>query len=197
MTSWTRRSVALAGCAAPFFVSSIAYANAGAERFVAQIGAETLRLSQTSAAAGAYRALLERTADLDRIANVVLGRSGRTFTPDQKARFRIAFANLLSTRVRNAVSGVKSFTVGASVEARAGDIVVTSQAERTSGEPLTLRWRVMTTNKGQRLVDVEVAGVFLAFQQQAEYAAFLDKNNGDANALIAFVTEAAERGAAA
>jgi len=192
MFNWTRRIVALAACAI-LLAPGVAAEDPGSERFVAQVGAETLRLSKADAATTAYRALLERSADMDRISAMVLGRQGRTFTPDQKARFRAAFANLLAAKVREAVKGVQSFDVGASVEARPGDIVVTSQAARETGEPLTLRWRLMNSNKGQRIVDVEVAGVFLALQQQSEFASFLDANNNDADALIAHVSAAALR----
>jgi phospholipid transport system substrate-binding protein len=105
-----RRAVALAALAAPFVLSAPAWADAPAEKLVTAVGGEALQLSKSDAGADAWRSLLERYADMDRISKFVLGRYGRAFTADQQQRFRRAFASYLAARVKTAVAGVEQFS---------------------------------------------------------------------------------------
>ncbi|MGE3143794.1 MAG: phospholipid-binding protein MlaC [Hyphomonadaceae bacterium] len=182
-----RRDLILAGAGLAAMFASPAHATAASEQFVRAIADNAFQLSTAGAEAEAFAALLARSADMPRVARVTLGRYGRTFSPDQRTRFEAALTLHLARVVRGALRNADpaGFRVLGSVDVRAGDALVATRLQRRGGEPMTMRWRVIDTPAGARLVDIEYAGVFLAMQQAQDFAAVLDRANGNPEVLIA------------
>lgn len=193
MTHMTRRLILGASAGLPFAAgfAGAAHADTASETFIRSVADEAFALSRGSAAAGAFSALLVRVADVARISRTVLGRHARSFTPEQRQRFQDAFTGHLGFVLRGSLRGMEpdAFRITGSVDLRPGDSLVASRAQREGGDPMTMRWRVLATPAGQRLVDIEYLGVFLALQQAQEFAAFLDRPGASADMLIARLAE--------
>ncbi|MGE0045629.1 MAG: phospholipid-binding protein MlaC [Hyphomonadaceae bacterium] len=189
MTQLNRRLLVGAIAALPF--AGEAHADGPSETFIRSVADQAFALSRANAEAAQFSALLVRVADVQRISRTVLGRHTRSFTPEQQQRFRDAFTRHLGSVLRGSLRGMEpgAFRVTGSVDLRPGDTLVASRAQRSGGDPLTMRWRVLSTPAGQRLVDIEYLGVFLALQQAQEFAAFLDRPGNSADMLIARLAE--------
>ena len=60
------------------------------------------------------------------------------------------------------------------------------------GAPLTVDFRVRTDGAKPLVIDIGIAGVWLALTQRDDFAAFLSKNNGDVDALTAHLATVAK-----
>lgn len=168
--------------------------NASAEQFVqteAQAALRTLndRGLSMSAKRASFRRFVDTVADVPKITRFVLGKYARTVTPQQYAAFAGAFrvyANQVYESRLGAYSG-ESFRVSGSQSRSPTDVIVTSQVvggAKNRQENVT--WRVQRAADGRwRVVDVNVAGVWLAITQQQDFVSTLDNNRGDINVLIA------------
>ena len=87
----------------------------------------------------------------------------------------------------------QSLRVIASRERAPGDFIVTTTITGKGSEPMEVDFRVKTDGTRPLLLDIGIAGVWLAPAQQAEFLAVLSQNNGDINALSAHLRTAQAR----
>jgi phospholipid transport system substrate-binding protein len=179
--------------------SAYAARNADAESYVQQNAATALstlgdrNLSSTQRRQ-TFDRLMAQFADMPRIANFVLGRYGsqlrsdaalraewtRTFQEYSIAVYEVRLGNFSGSAIR----------VTGSVERVPGrDVIVTSELNpRDGGRPMTVQWRLLRSGEAWKVVDVSLIlegnEIWLAQQQQRDFLAQLDRNNGDIRALM-------------
>ena len=165
--------------------------DASAEVFVQREAQRALQILQggepTPAKKAEFRAFVDQVADVPRITSFVLGKYRRTATPAQYQDFAQAFrvyANGVYESRLGQYSG-QGLKVTGSIVKSPGDVIVSSviTGGRT-GKANNVDWRVLKASDGRwRVVDVEVAGVWLAITEQQDFVSTLDNSRGDISGL--------------
>ena len=189
-------TVALAAPVAAALVSTPAAAqgqqrDAGAEAFVQREASRALRILHGASGPqerAEFRDFVNQNADVPRITEFVLGKYARILSPAQKAAFADAFrgyANGIYETRLGQYHG-ESLRVTGSTVRRAGDVVVSSViVGGRQSQPVPVAWRVIGGGDGWKVVDVNVAGIWLAITERQDFTSTLDNNRGDVNVLIA------------
>ena len=143
-----------------------------------------------------YRDLLQNAFDMQAIAHFVLGRAWNSATQAQQQEFTKLFEqsvlNIYGQRL-NLYSG-ESFRVTGARQESDKDFVVNSEVTHSDGStPTTIDWRVRTQNGKPAIVDVTIAGVSQSVTQRDEYAAILQRNNGNIDALLDMMRQRAQQ----
>jgi phospholipid transport system substrate-binding protein len=152
-------------------------------------------LNDSSLAADArtarFEAFLLDNTDLNRIALFTLGSAQAT--PQQREAFTAAFRGYAIATYRSYFRNYsgQSLRVIGSRQNAPGDTVVRTELT-DAGRPLGVDFRVRTDGAKPLVIDVSVAGVWLALTQRDDFAAFLGRNNGDVTALTAYLTTKAK-----
>ena len=187
------------GVAAPLnaAVPALAFAqaprDAGAEQFV-QGGAQRIisvlndKGESNADKIRVFRGVVDELADVPKITNFVLGKYARTITPTQRQRFAAVFReyaqNVYETRLGDYHG--ETVTVTGSVVRNPGDVVVnTTISGGKLSQPVTASWRVLRSGNGWKVVDVQVAGIWLAITQQQDFVSTIDNAGGNVDVLIA------------
>lgn len=124
--------------------------------------------------------------DTRAIANFTLGRYGRAMPAADKARFTLAFESFLRRQIEanaHQFTGVQVDVV-ATATRNARDAIVTTEV-RNDEDALRIRWRVIERGGKWSVVDLEVAGIWLAIEQRAQVAAILSRPGADIEDVIA------------
>jgi len=124
--------------------------------------------------------------DTRAIASFTLGRYGRTLAPAEKARFASAFEDYLRRQIEanaHQFSGVEVNVVDSKAR-NARDSIITTEVRRSEG-PMKIRWRVIERQGKWSVVDLEVAGIWLAIEQRAQVAAILGRPGANIEDVIA------------
>jgi phospholipid transport system substrate-binding protein len=180
---------------------------ADAERFV-QENARSVIASLEDLAAGErdidsvraeFRARIDALIDLERITNMVLGRYRRTAPEEDVDEFREVFREYAASVYESELTSYtgQQFEVTGSIERRQGDYIVQSRVYGgDSGQEFRVNWRVMENRAGElRVVDAEVAGVWLALTQREQITGIIGNNRGDVTAATRVLRDRAARGA--
>jgi phospholipid transport system substrate-binding protein len=140
---------------------------------------------------------MSQFADMPRIANFVLGRYSAQLRTDAALRtdWNRTFQDYAVAVYEDQLDAFSGGTlrVNNSVERIAGrDVIVNSAlTPRTGGRATTVQWRLLRTGAAWKVVDVSLLvdgnQIWLAQQQQADFLARLDRNNGNIRTLIADV----------
>jgi phospholipid transport system substrate-binding protein len=173
--------------------------NTGAEDYVQENAASALstlgnRSLSSTQRQQTFNRLMAQFADMPRIAHFVLGRYGSQLRTDATLRteWTRAFQDY-SIAVYEARLGAYSgsaITVTGSVERVPGrDVIVTSEmTPRSGGRAMRVQWRLLRSGEAWKVVDVSLIlegnEIWLAQQQQRDFLAQLDRNNGDIRALM-------------
>lgn len=135
-----------------------------------------------------FRGFIDQVANVPSITRFVLGKYSRTVTPQQYQQFAAVFRTYASSVYESRLDEYRGerFRVTGSQVRRPGDVVVSSVVEGGQlSQPRTVRWRVIRDDRQQwRVVDVEVAGIWLAITQQQDFVATIDNAGGNINVLI-------------
>lgn len=163
---------------APRDASAEAYVQTEASR-----GLQILRIGGAGEKA-AFRAFVDQIADVSRITRFVLGKYARSADPAQYQAFATAFRTYANGVYESRFSDYKGQTlkVTGSIVRQPGDVVVTSEV-RGSGAAQPVSWRLLRSGSGWKVVDVQVAGVWLAITEQQDFVSTLDNNRGDLGVL--------------
>jgi phospholipid transport system substrate-binding protein len=190
-------AVALGFMAAPAPLSTPAMAQATArdlqaEQFVQNEAQNALAIlgdhdRSIPEKAKAFRAFVDRVADVPKITNFVLGRYARVITPEQHARFAAAFREYASGVYEHRLGEYRgeTFRVTGSVVRKPGDVIVNSVVSGGHlDKPIPVTWRAMGGPGGWKIVDVQVSGIWLAITEQQDFVSTIDNAHGDINVLI-------------
>ena len=189
-----------------FFALFLAFAPAQAqstnpaEQFVAeQIRDGLTILNDKGLSADARSAkfgnFLAGATDLNRVAIFTLGDAARTATPAQRDAFTAAFNTYAVAVYRSYFQNYngQSLTVTGSRANAPGDTTVhTRLVDPNGGAPLVVDFRVRTDGPKPLVIDIGVAGIWLALTQHDDFAAFLSRNSGGVDALTAHLNDVAK-----
>lgn len=182
--------------------SAHATRNDAAERHVQESAQAALRsLSDMSVSSSqrqqTFNRLMSQFADMPRIANFVLGRYGAQLRADAalRAEWNRTFQEYAIAVYEAQLEQYSTSTLRVvnSIERVPGrDVIVVSEmSPRGSSRPLRVQWRMLLTGDTWKVVDVSLVDngseIWLAQQQQRDFLAALDRNNGDIRALISTV----------
>ena len=175
-------------------VPAQAQPNNAAEQFVSGNIRAGLSILNDSSLDGESRAsrfetfLLDNT-DLGRIALFTLGNTPAD--PVQREAFVAAFRDYAlatyRTYFRN-YSGQSLRVIGSRQNAPGDTVVQTLLSDPGGSSLLPVDFRVRTDGAKPIIIDIGVAGVWLALTQRDDFAAFLARNNSDVTALTAYLT---------
>jgi len=179
--------------AAPALALAQAPRDAGAEQFV-QAGAQRIisvlndKSESDADKIRVFRGVVDELADVPKITTFVLGKYARTITPAQRARFGKVFReyaqNVYETRLGDYHG--ETVKVTGSVVRNPGDVVVnTIISGGKVSQPVMASWRVLRSGAGWKVVDVQVAGIWLAITQQQDFVSTIDNAGGNVDVLIA------------
>lgn len=191
-----RRSFLLgAGALASAFAVPALAANP-AEDFVAaniQAGFDILNDKSLSAAErkARFATFLLGLTDVKRVAMFLLGRYAATTSPADTDAYLAAYQDYVLAVYQSyfARYAGQSLKVVSSRERAPQDFVVTTQMTGADAAPMPIDFRVRTDGPKPVLVDLSVAGVWLALAQRDEFSAVLAQNNGDVKSLIAHLRQ--------
>lgn len=132
--------------------------------------------------------------DLNRIAVFTLGDAARTATPAQRDAFNTAFSTYAIAVYRSYFQNYngQSLTVTGSRTNGPGDTTVhTRLVDPNGSQPLAVDFRVRTDGPRPLVIDIGIAGIWLALTQRDDFAAFLARSHGDVDALTAHLNDVA------
>jgi phospholipid transport system substrate-binding protein len=152
---------------------SLAQANPGPEALVRQISEEVIETvkSDKEIQAGSLPKIMALVdakvlphVNFNRMTAIAVGRPWRSATPEQQKRLLEEFKTLLVRTYSGALTQVKDQTVQVRpMRAGADDPEVVVRTEvRGKGDPIQLDYRLEKTDKGWKIYDVNVLGVWLA-----------------------------------
>ena len=192
-----RRNLLLSAGALAVCMTSPAWAVNSAETFVStniQAGFDILNDPAASVAQRRERfaAFLLGLTDVRRVALFMLGRYAQGASPADLDAYVAAYQDHVQSVYQSyfARYAGQSLHVISSRERAPGDFVVTTTISGKSSEPMEVDFRVKTDGTKPLLLDIGIAGVWLAPAQQAEFLAVLSQNNGDIKALSAHLRTA-------
>ncbi len=178
---------ALAGTPLP-----AAVAPAEAETMIQSVADEVTALIRSGASpqeqAQRFRKIFESTAATPQIARFVMGRSWREMSPAQQDAFRDAFLDYVARVYVGILGDYRGQTLTVTGSRDFGDkgILVYSVAKAEGTKDTPVEWLVSDrAGDGAKLVDLTVEGVSMLQSQRQEFAAMLEKRNGDVDQLIA------------
>ncbi|HEY2659351.1 MAG TPA: ABC transporter substrate-binding protein [Caulobacteraceae bacterium] len=148
---------------------------------ILEVGSDTDKIRQ-------FRVFVDQVADVPRITAFVLGKYERTITPTQSQQFATVFREYASNVYESRLDDYhgESLKVSGSVVRKPGDVIVTSAVVGgAQKQPVPVRWRVLQSGSGWRVVDVEVKGVWLAITEQQDFVSTIDNAGGNVGVLIA------------
>jgi len=158
-------------------LSGATLADDAAESFVAENASEALTILADASIELedkqiAFRALIDEIVDVPKITRFVLGRYRRGADEAEMAEFAEVFRRYAIGVYEERLGDYagETLTVTGSTDRRPGDTIV--HTEVTGGsqdDALPINWRVLTDDDGvQKVIDVEVYGVWLAINQREE-----------------------------
>ena len=157
---------------------SASYGATPAERYVSQVGNGVIAAAN-SGSVGQFRSILRRHADLRTIAKFALGRYARKVPPEQRGRFHLVVEDVItnafatySARLRG--NGVR---VVSSTQTGKHGLVVTTKIVGGSG--MEIKWRIAQAGGGFRVMDLNVAGIWLSQRLRSMVANRIKRSNND------------------
>ncbi len=130
--------------------------------------------------------LIDQAVDVDGIAQFCLGIYWRRASPQQQAEFNRLFHAVLLNNIGGKLGQFQGVTFRPTTTSqREGDSVVGTVIQRPNQQPNNVQWVVSTASGRPKIVDVQAEGVSLRLTQRNDYGAFLSRNNGNVDALLA------------
>jgi phospholipid transport system substrate-binding protein len=147
-----------------------------------------------------FRDFLTSLTDIRRIALFTLGAARRTSSPQETDQFVNAFRDyaiaVYESRL-SAYSGQTLRVTGGTERAPGDDIVTTVLVNPNDspgqGEPIEVDFRVENENGRYVVLDLSIAGVWLALEERDQFSAFLEENRDSVPALITHLAALTER----
>lgn len=198
-----RRNILLAGAAGAFAFSPVlpgftvsAWAANAAETFVSdniQRGFDIINDRGASAAdrKARFADFLIGLTDVKRVALFLLGRYAATATPADIDAYVAAYQEYVQAVYQSyfALYNGQSLRVIDSRERAPNDFVVRTNVTSGNAAEMQIDFRVRTEGARPVLVDMAVAGIWLALAQRDQFLAVLAQSNGDVKTLSAHLRD--------
>ena len=168
-----------------------------AGKFIQDLGDQAIKIIADKQAPSEQRnakftELLTNYFDMKTIGRFVIGRTWNAATPEQQTEYMDLFKALV---IKNYGSRMTLYTgegfqvVGVRVESEM-DSTINSQITHPDGsQPTTIDWRVRQKDGKMGVIDVIVEGISLSVTQRQEYAAVIQNNGGQIEALLKAMRE--------
>ena len=173
-----------------FSFAAPAWAANAAEDFVSgsiQAGFDILndRAASQAERRERFASFLLGLTDAKRVAVFMLGRYAQTAAQADLDSYVAAYQDYAMTVYQSyfTLYSGQNLRVTSSRERAPGDFVVATNLVGPGSSPMEIDFRVRTDGDKPLLVDVGVAGVWLALAQRDEFLSVLAQNNGDIKAL--------------
>ena len=191
-----RRHLLLGAGATAFLLITPALAANSAEDFVAaniQAGFDILNDKALSAEQrkARFATFLLGLSDMKRVGLFLLGKYAATTSAADTDAYLAAYQDYVLAVYQSyfARYAGQSLKVLSSRERAPQDFVVTTEMTGNGSALMQIDLRVRTDGAKPVLVDLSVAGVWLALAQRDQFTAVLSQNNGDVKALIAHLQQ--------
>lgn len=185
-----RHLLALAGAAAMPLAAHAQGTEAAATAFIQRTGEALVAAINSGAPVAQKRQqlarIIEGAVDIEGVARFCLGRFWRQATPDQQKTYLALFHDFLVLNISVKLGdyqGVK-FTILKTSTDTDGNQVVLTRIERPNNAPASVAWPVVNAATTPRIVDVIAEGTSLRITQRSDYAAFLQSNGNNIDALL-------------
>lgn len=197
-----RHAVLAVALTVPAIGTLPAFAATPAESFISdniQHGLGILNDPQLSASqrGDQFEHLLLNLTDMKRIAVFTLGQYAQTASQADQDAFAAAFQNY-SVAVYHSYLGRyagQTLKVTGSAERAPEDYIVKTVMidpnDHSGQRPLEVDFRVRTDTGKPELIDISVAGIWLALEERDQFGAFMAQNHGDIKALIGHLQQVA------
>jgi phospholipid transport system substrate-binding protein len=129
-----------------------------------------------------FRKLLNSNFDMATIGRFVLGRYWKTATPAQQTEYQKLFKNMvvnMYSRRFKEYNGQQLQVTGARADGDT-DVIVSSSIVPSDGQKVSVDWRV----RGNKVVDVIVAGVSMSVTQRSDFASVIQRGGGNVEVLL-------------
>lgn len=191
-----RLGVVILGLVSTATVSEAATASAlsAAERFASQAGNQAVATARAGGSEAQltdrFRNLLRRYSNVRSVASFSLGRFARELPASRRAEFH----RLVEDFTARLFAAYASSFAGREVEVlrsnprSANDIVVDSRIVFADNRnPSPVKWLVSKRGGGYSVHDVNIQGVWLSLHIRSKFTSILQQNDGDFEALFAFL----------
>ncbi|MDF2233534.1 ABC transporter substrate-binding protein [Albimonas sp. CAU 1670] len=161
-----------------------------ARSFIEKVVAEITTLIQSGKSADAQRAefseIFRRNAAVPQITRFVMGQTWRDMSDAQKAKAEDALVSYVGRVYAGLLSDYQGQTleVVAAKDFGGKGVLVTSRAKGAKVDDSTVEWQVSDRGGKVQVVDVVAEGVSLLQTQRQEFAAMIDKRNGDVDRFL-------------
>jgi len=186
----TRRNL-IAGAAAATLAGlapvPAAMAATAAESYVERVGQSVIKAANAGSVAS-FRALLRQNADIPTIALFSLGPYRRKLPANRRSEYYKLVEDYISgvfAAHSHELRGQDLKVTGS--HAVSDSVIVTSAFKAADGRNVPVIWRLVKHGGGYKVFDVNVQGIWLATTQKTNFLSVLKKNNGDFNALLAYL----------
>jgi len=157
-----------------------------AESYVTRVGNSVIAAANTGSASQ-FRSVLRQHADIPSIALFSLGQYRKNLSSAQRQEYFGLVEQYISSVFSTHAGKLKGqkLVVTGSREVK-DSVVVNSRLSSSRGDtPVT--WRLIKRGGGYRIFDVNVEGIWLASTQKTNFTSVLQKNNGNVDALLAYL----------
>jgi len=144
-----------------------------------------------------FRQIFTADFDLRGASQFVLGPAGRSLSAEQQQEFQTLFRDYLAEAYSSRLSQYagEPFRVTGTRPNGEGTIV-TSQVMRRSGSPVEMDWHLVNHGGRFLVTDVYVDGVSMRVTHRQEFAAIIQRNGGQPEALLAALRQQLAQGPA-
>jgi phospholipid transport system substrate-binding protein len=139
-----------------------------------------------------FRDFLTGLTDIRRIALYTLGNARRTASPADVEGFVDAFRDYAVAVYESRLSAYSGQTLKVTGGTPHGDneaivstVLVDPHSKSNGQDPIQVDFRVQNVNGKFVVIDVSIAGVWLAIEEQDQFEAFLEQNNNNVPQLTA------------
>jgi phospholipid transport system substrate-binding protein len=156
--------------------------------FINQLGVQAIQVLGPSVSPAArvqrFRELFGADFDIPGISRFVLGRYGRSATPEQQQQFQ----GLLREYLAQAYAGRLAQYAGEKFQAlnaqpQGDETVVLSEITRNDGNKIRVEWHLVNSG-GWKITDAYVAGVSMAVTERDEFASVIQQGGGQVQYLL-------------
>lgn len=166
--------------------------------FIVKLGTD---LTAIVNAAGDYESrrrrllpLIESAVDIDGVGRFCLGRYWRTATPAQQTEYLRVFHDVLVNNIGGKMGEFQGVTFKPTTTTqRDGGTVVGTLISRPNQQPNNVQWVVTQVSGAPKVIDVIAEGTSLRITQASDYAAYISRNNGNIDALLAAMKQQVAR----
>ena len=159
------------------------------EAYIQTVAKELVSEVNRGGSVSRYKSLLNRYADMPRIANFSLGKYRKSISNSQRSQYVRLMSDHIAKIFKQNTNAFKgaSLKVLNSKKGRSNQFLVRSKLTLPTGSATQVNWKVAQKGSRFRIYDVSFGGVWMGSNRRATFTSVLKKNNGDINALLAFL----------